>query len=180
MRSRRVPRALRLTATLLVWVAFGLLTGLVAAPTLPLAFGMRSLVVLSGSMEPALHVGDVTIVRRIRPAQAHVGDVITFSAPSTGRLTTHRVRAVRPTAGRYAFVTKGDANNAVERWTVPPGADLSRAIFRIPMIGRVVIVAHTPMGWSLLVALPLGLLAGHELRRIWRRPRAKAGHAAPA
>jgi signal peptidase len=168
-----------LPVTFVIWIAFGLLAGLVLAPTLPLALGMRSLVVLSGSMEPTLHVGDVTVVQRISPAQARVGEVITFRAPETGRLTTHRVRAVRVRDGRYAFVTKGDANNAVERWTVPPDAQLSRAVFRIPMIGRAIRLTHTPLGWALLVGLPLLGLCAYELRRIWR-PRPEGGYVAPA
>lgn len=168
-------RSLRRLATFALWVAFGLGAGLLLALSAPLALGMRPLVVLSGSMEPVLHTGDVTVVRRVAPRDVRTGDVVTFKAPGSGRLTTHRVRAVRrDAAGRYAFTTKGDANNAVERWTLPPGGRLSRAVYRVPAVGHAVLLIRTPLGWTLLVALPLALLGTRELVGIWRPSRERA------
>jgi signal peptidase len=151
-------------------LACGLALGLLLALVLPLAFGMRPLVVLSGSMEPVLRVGDVTVVERIAPRQARVGDVVTFKAPDTGRITTHRLRAVRRgDGGRFVFTTKGDANNAVERWTLPPEGRLSRAVYRVPIVGHALLAIATPLGWMLLVGVPLLALGAHEIVRIWRR-----------
>ena len=160
--------ALRLLATVACWTLLGLGVGLAGALAVPLAFDMRPLVVLSGSMEPVLDVGDVTVVERIRPDEARVGDVVTFTAPHTGRLTTHRVRASRRAGAEIEFVTKGDANNATERWTVPADGQLSRAVYRVPLIGHVALRLRSPLGWALLVAIPLLVLAGQELWRTWR------------
>lgn len=172
LRSRvaaAVGALLRLLATTIAWLGLGLLVGLLLALTLPLALGMRPLVVVSGSMDPTLRVGDVTVVARIAPREARVGEVVTFRAPETGRITTHRLRAVRRTpGGRYAFTTKGDANNAVERWTLPADGELSRAVYRIPAIGRALLAIRTPIGWTLLVGLPLLVLGVQEIARIWR------------
>lgn len=79
-----------------LWAAFGLVAGLLLALTLPRLFGMPVLVVLSGSMEPALATGDVVIESRISPLDAKVGDIVTFRDPERPeRLITHRVRSVR-------------------------------------------------------------------------------------
>jgi signal peptidase len=159
----------RLTATLVAWTCLGLVLGLTLALAAPLAIGMRPLVVLSGSMEPVLHVGDVTVVRRIAPAAARVGDVVTFKAPATGRVTTHRLRGVRRLpGGSFAFTTKGDANNSVERWNLPANGTLSRAVYRVPVVGRALLVIRTPLGWTLLIGLPLLGLGAQEIARIWR------------
>jgi signal peptidase len=152
------------------WTAIGLGAGLLAALLVPFALHMRPLVVLTGSMEPVLHPGDVTVVQRIDPADARVGDVVTFKAPETGRLTTHRVRSVHREGARFAFATKGDANHSVERWSVRADGRMSRAVFRLPWIGHAVLRMRTPLGWTLLVGLPLLVLAGQELRRTWRTP----------
>lgn len=161
--------AARLLATVAGWTACGVMLGLLLALTVPLAFGMRPLVVLSGSMEPVLHVGDVTVVERIAPHEAHVGDVVTFKAPDGGRVTTHRLRAVRPAVGGgFAFTTKGDANNATERWTLPADGRLSRAVYRVPLVGHALLAIRTPLGWWLLVGLPLLVLGVQEIARIWR------------
>lgn len=170
-RPRAVAVGLRLLATLATWTVYGAALGLLLALTAPLAFGMRPLVVLSGSMEPVLQVGDATVVQRIAPHEARVGDVVTFKAPDGGRVTTHRVRAVHRTErGRFAFTTKGDANNAVERWTLPPDGELSRTVYRVPLVGHALLAIATPLGWALLVGLPLLALGVQEIARIWRRP----------
>jgi len=170
---------LRLPATTALYTVYGVTIGLLLALTVPLALHMRPLVVLSGSMEPALHVGDVTVVQRIAPREARVGDVVTFKAPDTGRVTTHRLRAVRTAPhDRYVFVTKGDANNALERWSLPADGQLSRAVYTVPLVGRALLLIHTPLGWTLLVGLPLLVLAAQEIRRIWRAgPAAEAADA---
>lgn len=180
-RGATAARALaRVVASSAAGVAVGLLVGLLLALTLPLALGMRPLVVVSGSMDPTLRVGDVTVVARIAPREARVGEVVTFRAPETGRLTTHRLRAVRRMPdGRYAFTTKGDANNAVERWTLPADGELSRAVYRIPAIGRALLAIRTPIGWTLLVGLPLLVLGSQEIARTWR-PRSEKADAVVA
>jgi len=179
--GRAVATSARTLATLVAWTSFGLALGLLLALVGPLALGLRPLVVLSGSMEPVLHVGDVTVVQRVAPSDAHVGDVVTFKAPGTGRITTHRLRAVRPIGGgRFEFTTKGDANNAVERWTLPAGGELSRAVYRVPVVGRALLVIRTPLGWTLLVGLPLLGLGAQEITRIWRPARKGSRGLAPA
>lgn len=176
--ARPVVRA---TATFARALAAGLALGLLLALTVPLLFEMRPLVVLSGSMEPVLRVGDVTVVQRISPHEARVGDVVTYKAPVTGRVTTHRLRAVRDIGdGRYAFTTKGDANNSVERWVLAADGQLSRGVYRVPAIGRALLWIHTPLGWALLVGLPLLLLGVQEIVRIWRRAPEAGDAPAPA
>lgn len=169
-------RTVRFLATAALWVLYGLGLGLLLALVLPLAVGCRPLVVLSGSMEPVLRTGDVTVVERIAPRDAHVGDVVTFKAPGTGRVTTHRVRTRRFENGAYVFTTKGDANNATERWMLLADGELGRAVYRIPKLGHVFLFVRTPLGRMLFLGVPLALLGAGELRRIWR-PRVEGGDA---
>jgi hypothetical protein len=47
------------------------------------------------------------------------GQVVTFSDPSRAKkLITHRVRSVNVVDGTARFVTRGDANTGVERWSL--------------------------------------------------------------
>jgi signal peptidase len=134
----------------------------------PLAFGYRPLTVLSGSMEPTLRTGDVTVVERITPSEARVGDIVTFRDPKASRLISHRVRRVAARGERFSFVTKGDANNATERWSIAADGDLSRTIFRVPQAGYLLSWTRTGSGRLLLVVLPLLCLCAWELWDIWR------------
>lgn len=139
----------------------------------PLAFGDRPHTVLTGSMEPAISPGDVVIDEQIQPTAARVGDVVTFRDPEEkGRYLTHRVVGLRREGSHLWFVTQGDANNTQERWRVAAGGEIGRVLYAVPWVGHVAVVARTPLGWALLVGVPLLLVCAEELVRIWRpRPR---------
>ena len=160
---------LRLTATAFGWAAGAFAAAIVVALIAPLAIGGRPYTVLSGSMEPAIGAGDVVVGTRAAPEALRPGDVVTFKDPAdAGRLITHRVRAVRVRGSRLVFTTRGDANNATERWQVGRADTLSKVRYRIPEIGHVALFAHGPTGLVALVLVPLGLLGIQEIRRIWR------------
>lgn len=161
--------ALRFALRTLGYGAVGLVLGIVAAIALPLALGQRPYTVLTGSMEPAIGAGDIIVVERISPSEASSGEVVTFSDPAkSGRLITHRVRSSRRRGGQIDFVTKGDANNTVERWRVPADGVISRVRYRVPEVGRLALLTRSREGLVLVVLLPLLLLAIHEVAGIWR------------
>jgi signal peptidase I len=54
---------IRFGALLASWTVGAFCVALLAAVALPNAFGLRSFTVMSGSMEPGIHVGDVVIDR---------------------------------------------------------------------------------------------------------------------
>lgn len=167
----RARTAGRFAGIAAVWAAGALCMALLAAIALPNAIGMRSFTVMSGSMEPTIHVGDVVIDRKISPLDARPGDVVTFSDP-TGRkrLITHRIRSLHVRGDTVQVVTKGDANNTVERWTVPANGRIGRVELRIWKLGYPLVYAHSRIGLIGLVAFPALLLCLVELRRIWARP----------
>ena len=72
--------------------------------TMPMPFGYGASVVLSGSMEPALSVGDLLIVRE----QAHyeAGDIVVYQSGSMP--VVHRIVSI----SEEGVITRGDANNA--------------------------------------------------------------------
>lgn len=173
-----MPAPLRLTLRGLGYGALGLVLGIVAAIGLPFVIGQRPYTVLSGSMEPAIGTGDIVVVKRIPPSEARVGDVVTFSDPaSSGRLITHRVRSSRRRDNQIDFVTKGDANNTVERWRVPAGGVISRVRYRVPEAGRLAVLTRSRSGLIVFVLVPLVLLGIHEVARIWRPGKEATGEA---
>jgi signal peptidase len=167
-RARSIGRFGTLTAA---WTAAGFCIALLAVVALPNAIGMRSFTVMSGSMEPTIHVGDVVIDKKISPLDARPGDIVTFSDPSgKKRLITHRIHSYRVTGNTVQIVTKGDANNTVERWTVPANGHIGKVELRVWKLGYPLVYAHTRYGLIALVAIPAFLLCVLELRRIWASP----------
>lgn len=167
-RPRMRLTGLRVLSAAGLWTIGGVLFGVCMAVTLPFFFGIKSLTVLSGSMEPTIHVGDIVVVRQIPAASARVGDIVTFRDPTDAdKLITHRVRKVSLADGVVAFETKGDANSSIERWKVGNDGTIGLVMYRVPKLGYILFYVHGTLGRLLLVVLPALLLGGYEIWRIW-------------
>jgi signal peptidase I len=167
-----VGRLLRRCAAMAAWAVAGLGVGIALAAVGPYAIGARSFTVLSGSMEPTIHTGDVVVVRSIPPLEARIGDVVTFRDPEDNqRLITHRLRKVHVSGGTVEMVTKGDANNTTEHWTVSAGGRIGKVQYRIPYIGRLFNSLRGRSGGLFLLLIPVVLLGLYELVRLWRPER---------
>lgn len=162
-------RVLRAPLRFLAMTVAGFAIGIALALAAPLALDARPLVVLSGSMEPALRTGDVSVVRSIAPLDARPGDVVTFRDPDNAeRLITHRVRAMHVQGDAVVFRTRGDANDVSERWRVPANGEIGRVMYRIPKLGWVLSYARSKGLFVLLLGGALALLLVFELTAIWR------------
>lgn len=138
---------------------------------IPTVLDRKVLTVLSGSMEPVIHTGDVIIVRPITPAdEVKEGDIITFrTKEEASTLITHRVMGTVSVNGKpAAYVTKGDANNSEDVSTVARDQILGLYQWRVPYFGYVATFLRKPVGVILVVILPGLTLIGLELRKIWR------------
>ena len=144
-----------------------LLTLLAVALAKPL--GYRVLIDHSDSMAPSIRTGDLLLTKVVPPRQAKVGDVVSFHSPDRGHLLTHRVveRELRP-GGNWAFVTRGDANDGVERWGVEAEGRIGRVEARLPKAGYAAAWLSHPIGRFVLVAVGGLALALLLARRIWR------------
>jgi signal peptidase I len=166
--ARRLARA---GFTFALWTALGLAIGLLAIVTLPGAFGLKSLTVVSGSMEPTLGVGSVVIDEVISPLDARPGDIVTFQDPLRPRQLTHRLQKVRVEGDTAYMVTLGDANDAPERWTVQTDGQIGRVVAHFPKLGY----ARAALGTRYARLGVLGavmLLGAFLLVDMWRPGRA--------
>jgi signal peptidase len=166
-----VRRRLVFARTFALWMVLGTAGASLLYVAMGYPFGWRALTVMSGSMEPAIRTGDVIVARQIPAAEAQPGQVVTFSDPSAQKkLITHRIKSVSVVKGTARFVTQGDANTGVERWTVPADGSVGLVERRIPKIGYVAVWAHTRPG-MLALLIPLLAIAVLELISLWRPPK---------
>jgi signal peptidase len=98
------------------------------------ALGFRPLLVGSGSMKPALDVGDIAFVKPISAESINKGDIIEFQ-DSTGAKTLHRVIDIQQDGNVLKFITKGDANDSPDLYPIPPENIKGKVLFRIPKVG---------------------------------------------
>jgi signal peptidase len=142
--------------------------------------GYHTFTILSGSMEPAIATGDLVVDERISAADARVGDVITFLEPGTRRLVTHRLVHKRIARGRAYMRTRGDANNAPERWSIPAEGQMGRVALRVPKGGYASSYVRQRDLQLMLVVVPAILLGILQLVRIWAPGPREVRHRAPA
>jgi signal peptidase len=150
-------------------VVCGLAVVLLAALLLATALGYRPLIDHSGSMSPAIKAGDLLITHAEPAAGVRVGEIVSFDDPGLdGKLVTHRVVAIHPSAGRIDFLTRGDANTTPESWSVRRGGSVGTLKLRIPGIGRAVAWLADPWARTIVLTLAALVLSTALLRRIWR------------
>jgi signal peptidase len=154
-------------ASLLVNVAVALaLVGVILFFLLPRVLHWDMQVVMSGSMEPAMPVGSVVLVRPVDPEAVAVGDIITFRQQGSPDFVTHRVVEVLEEES-LSFRTRGDANEEPDTSLVPASALRGRVWVTIPYLGYVAQHAHQPWGFLLLVGVPGGLIIAGEIFHIF-------------
>ena len=131
-RSRRRGRLLLAAAGI---GTVSLLVGLLFLTVAPAVLGLRSDVVLSGSMRPALEPGDVVVSAPVGAAEVQVGDVVVVPDPARpGETLVHRVDGVRPDG---LLVTRGDANVGPDSTPVAPDEVRGAGRLRVPYVGLV-------------------------------------------
>lgn len=129
---------------------------LVAGSVYPKVRGWEPLVVLTQSMEPLLHPGDVVVVEPVSGRDVAVGDVVTYRAADAS-LITHRVVEVRRStyAGREdTVIVQGDANNVPDDPLVASQV-VGRMLYRMPGYG---VFMSMPVKIGLLGVVTLLLL----------------------
>lgn len=158
----------KLPAAFIVYLPLGLLTLLILANfylginkavtrnPVPMVGGFAPLIVLSGSMEPAIHPGDVVVIRGQRAEQYKIGDIATYLEGQT--IYTHRI------VGREGslFILQGDNNNTVDE-PVKPDQFVGKVLLTIPKIGLAMLFFQKPAGLAVLALLVFLYVFGEDL-----------------
>jgi signal peptidase I len=116
--------------------------------------GIRQAVVMSGSMEPAIGIGDLIVIRLQNKYRE--GDIITYLDKQ--KLVTHRVLSIQPDQ----LLTQGDANNTPDS-PIDIKQVLGRMILRLPHVGSFFWFMRTPCGCALLFIFGLIMIQWNRL-----------------
>ncbi len=151
--ARWIRRLLDLALILLVVAVLGL----VLATNLGPRFGHELVIIRGGSMEPAIHLGSVTLVSHVQPADLRAGDVVTLKE-TNGVIVSHRITRVVQLADGLYFETKGDANESVDPVLTPASQITGRVDLAIPTLGYLLYLLTVPVGVLAILGLSLTLL----------------------
>jgi len=112
-------------------------------------FGYSILEVVSGSMEPTIHIGDLIIINK-NETNYQANDIVTFY-DRDGSFVTHRIVSIEDDK----MVTKGDHNNS-EDDALPLSNIVGKYVTRVPLVGRLLSSLKNP--FVLFMIFLLGVL----------------------
>jgi signal peptidase len=154
-----VARAVLIATLVTIIAGLGLLV--VARP-----FGVGTVVTHGVSMGDAVPNGSLAVTRDTARDDVRVGDIIVIEAGAT---KIHRVVGVAEQDGERVVQTQGDATGSADPGFYALHAHTPRVITVVPLLGFVVAFAVSPVGWLLLIAVPLAWLLASFLRAVWGR-----------
>jgi signal peptidase len=146
----------RFLLTLLFFVIIGAIVVILISSKIGV-YGLHSYVVQTGSMEPNIHVGSVVFSF---PGTYKPGDIITFNRAE--KSITHRIISVK----NNQYIVKGDANKVVDPQPVNKNDITGKDVLIVPYLGKFVDFIRTVPGFILVVALPILVYIGFEIRVI--------------
>ena len=115
--------------------------------------------VRSESMKPAINMGNMVVIGPLN-GEVKPGMIVTYERGK--ELVTHRVLSVNGDT----LVTKGDAMEEADPWTVTLSDVKGAYLFQIPYVGYVSNFVRTKLGWFLLIITPAALLVALLIKGI--------------
>ncbi len=115
-------------------------------------FGIKTAIVLTGSMEPTLNIDDFVILRELK-GRVNVNDIVSYKRPGEKTEVLHRVVRV----DKNIVITKGDANNK-EDDPIDVMQITGVYVRKVKYLGKIITFFTKPLGVSITVTLFLIIL----------------------
>lgn len=129
----------------------------------PKFIGYEQYVVMSGSMEPNIHVGAIAYDKPVAFADVEAGDIITYRLDGDV-LVTHRVLRTQDDT----LIMKGDANETEDAAPVTSNQVVGKCYFSIPYIGYVSMYIRTGLGIGMACGILIFIILISSLPDIFK------------
>ena len=150
-----------LTVLLVLALVFAVIVVMqVKNSNMPFVFGYATFYVVSGSMEPTIHVGEVILIERVNsPAELKKGDIITFHGKGgklEGKIVTHRIVSDGVVDGK--ITTCGDANYGIADEPITYDGVIGRYVRTSSVLTAAYMAFTSKYGFLFIVFIPLVIL----------------------
>lgn len=114
-------------------------------------FGIRTAVVLTGSMEPTININDFIIVKK--PNNIEINDIVSYNDGKSKNETLHRVISINGNE----VITKGDANNTAD---APININQITGVYigKIKILGSVISFITRPIIFSFIITILFAII----------------------
>ena len=114
-------------------------------------------------MEPTIHKGSISIVKKVNPSNLEPGSIVAFESPMNLKDTiVHRL--VDTTDNK--FITKGDNNKTNDSWSLTASKIKGKVLFSLPYLGHISLYVKSVKGFVLLIGVPSMVLIVLQIRKI--------------
>ena len=118
-------------------------------------FGYSFFIVISGSMEPNIHINDLIIIKN--RSDYTINDIVTFK--SNKSLVTHRIVRID---GEKIY-TKGDSNNTEDE-PITKDKIRGKVVFKLRGIGKVLEIITAPVTIVIFIAISAWLIVKTNIK----------------
>lgn len=133
--------------TVVVFLPLPIVVFIMVTSNTSLVANIRSMVVLSGSMQPVMPLGSLVFVKKAD--SYNISDVISFTNKNN-TIVTHRIIEKVDNS----FRVKGDANNSPDTELVDGNSIIGKEVFMIPLVGYFIHFLKTPKGFLVFIIIP--------------------------
>lgn len=134
----------------------------------PSIFGYKNFIVLTGSMEPTLNIGDIVITKETTEIQEQ--DIISFREKNSNSVITHRVVEIKEKNEKIIYITKGDANSGNDTELLSIENIEGKYSFKIPFVGKIILFLQKPIG-MIILCLIFSIFLMIESKKIKKIPK---------
>lgn len=151
------------TISILIFILLFVLAALMFVPKF---IGYDMFAVISGSMEPNIHVGSIVYTKPTDFKDLKVNDVIGYKL-SADTMVTHRIVSIDEK--NKTVVTKGDANEVEDSAPVAQDSIVGKVVLSLPLLGYLSIYIKTPLGIAIICAIVAILILLNFLPEIFEK-----------
>ena len=116
----------------------------------PSMFGYKPFIVLSGSMEKEINIGDLVFVKQVDVKDLKVNDIIAFR-DNENLVTTHRIIKEIKLNNQRCFRTKGDSNNTQDQEVICGKQIEGKYQGKIAKVGKMIMFIKEPIGFTVIM-----------------------------
>ena len=135
---KTASKIVQIIAWIIIFILLAILLLTVASKRTDI-FGYRIYTIMSGSMEPTIHVKDAIITKQTDEVKE--GDIIAFENGNI--VTVHRVIKVYTEENTKLYKTKGDNNNTEDPGLVQKQQVKGKVILKLTILGNLILFIQT-------------------------------------
>ena len=157
-----------LVVALMIFIAVSLFIMKLAGDT-PSIFGYNLYYIVTESMEPDLEVGDIILSKEVTDCSTlQIGDVITYQGEVgsyANKLITHQIIDIDASnPNNIIFTTKGTNPMSTVDPLIEQDQIVSKMVFEIPLLGKLMQLINKPLGFIILIVIPLAICLFGEIK----------------